>query len=67
MKGIECVVAMLGGAAMGAAVALLLAPCDGKQMREQLCEMMRQKCHACNCDTDDADLPAQTHQHPESA
>lgn len=34
---------MLGGAAIGAAVALLLAPCSGKEMRKNVCQVMKKK------------------------
>lgn len=43
MKGLDCVLAMLGGAVVGAAVTLLLAPCSGKEMRKNLCQVMKKK------------------------
>ena len=59
MKGIECVVTLLGGAVLGAAAALLFAPCSGKEMRERMCGMMRCgcKCHDCNCHHDEEGRP----------
>lgn len=64
MKGIECVVTLLGGAVVGAAMALLFTPCTGKEMRERVCGMMRCKCgcncHDCDCHNEDAEIPVPT-------
>lgn len=43
MKGLDCLLVMLGGAVVGATAALLLAPCSGKEMRAQVCQMMKKK------------------------
>lgn len=43
MKGLDCMLVMLGGAVVGATAALLLAPCTGKEMRKHVCHMMKKK------------------------
>ena len=53
-----CIVSLLGGALMGAAIAMLVTPKTGRQMRDSIrgfiedeLERMRCKCHdgACDC------------------
>ena len=48
MKGLDCLLAMAGGAVIGAVVALMLAPCDGKEMREKVCGLMKKKGLPCS-------------------
>lgn len=47
MKGLDCMLVMLGGAVVGATAALLLAPCSGKEMRKRVCHMMKKKGMPC--------------------
>ncbi|MCM1032380.1 MAG: YtxH domain-containing protein [Odoribacter sp.] len=44
MKGLNIALAALGGAIVGAAAALLLAPQEGKRTRSQIREFIREKC-----------------------
>lgn len=44
MKGLQIAIAALGGAVVGAAAALLLAPQEGKRTRSQIREYIREKC-----------------------
>lgn len=44
MKGLQIAVAALGGAIVGAAAALLLAPQEGKETRAQIRDFIREKC-----------------------
>jgi gas vesicle protein len=53
-----CIVSLLGGALMGAAIAMLVTPKSGRQMREQIrdfideeLEKIRCKCSDGCCDT----------------
>ena len=53
-----CIVSLLGGALMGAAIAMLVTPKSGRQMREQIrdfideeIEKIRCKCSDGGCDT----------------
>lgn len=55
MKGIECMIAVLGGVAVGATVAMLLTPCSGEEMRQTLCDMWRQCKTPCSCDRQPVD------------
>ncbi|MBO7318119.1 MAG: YtxH domain-containing protein [Bacteroidales bacterium] len=56
MKAIEWMAAMLWGASIGAAAALLWTPYDGKHMRRKVCNMLRKSgVSCCNCATDDAE------------
>lgn len=41
MKAMECMAAMLLGATVGAVVALMFAPCDGKHMRKSVCKALK--------------------------
>lgn len=50
MKGLDCVLTMLGGVALGAAVTLMLAPCSGKEMRKHVCKMMKKEGIPCHCE-----------------
>lgn len=47
MKAIEWMAAMLWGASIGAAAALLWTPYDGKQMRHKVCKMLRKSGVSC--------------------
>ena len=49
MKAIEWMAAMLWGASIGAAAALLWTPYDGKHMRRKVCELLRKSGVSC-CD-----------------
>ncbi len=44
MKALEITLAAIGGAVVGAAAALLLAPQEGKRTRKQIREFVREKC-----------------------
>lgn len=44
MKALEITLAAVGGAIVGAAAAILLAPQEGKRTRKQLREFVRAKC-----------------------
>ena len=46
--------ALLGGAAIGAAVALLLAPSDGKTLRGELRSLAEKKLKDCGVNSDSA-------------
>lgn len=55
MKAIEWMAAMLWGASIGAAAALLWTPYDGKHMRQLACRMWKKSgmpccCEECECD-----------------
>ncbi len=55
MKAIEWMAAMLWGASIGAAAALLWTPYDGKHMRRLVCRMWKKSgmpccCEECECD-----------------
>ncbi len=50
MKGLDCVLIMLGGIAVGAAATLLLAPCSGKEMRKHVCKLMKKEGIPCHCE-----------------
>lgn len=52
MKGIDCIITLVGGVVIGAAVAMLLTPCCGKEMREKLCELLQQCKKPCHCGND---------------
>ncbi len=63
MKAMECLGAMLCGVSLGAVVALMFAPYDGKHMRKSVCHMLRKSglpyadewmCH-CNDEAKDAE------------
>ena len=59
MKALEWMAAMLGGASIGAAAALLWTPYDGKQMRRKVCKMLSKSgvscCHdGCDCGCSDS-------------
>lgn len=43
MSRVNSVLALLGGAAMGAIIALLLAPAKGEDTREKISEVLREK------------------------
>jgi gas vesicle protein len=43
MSRVNSVLALLGGAAMGAIIALLLAPAKGEETREKIAEVLREK------------------------
>lgn len=43
MSRVNSVLALLGGAAMGAIIALLLAPAKGEETREKISEVLREK------------------------
>ena len=43
MSRVNSVLALLGGAAMGAIIALLLAPVKGEETREKIAEVLREK------------------------
>lgn len=43
MKGMDCVLAFLGGAAVGAVVALLLAPEKGEDTRARIAAYLKEK------------------------
>lgn len=43
MSRVNSVLALLGGAAMGAIIALLLAPAKGEETREKITEVLREK------------------------
>ena len=43
MSRVTSVLALLGGAAMGAIIALLLAPAKGEETREKIAEVLREK------------------------
>ena len=43
MIRVNSVLALLGGAAMGAIIALLLAPAKGEETREKISEVLREK------------------------
>ncbi len=43
MSRVNSVLALLGGAAMGAIIALLLAPAKGEDTREKITEVLREK------------------------
>lgn len=43
MKGLNVLVAFLGGAAVGAAVGILFAPEKGEDTRHKIAEILRQK------------------------
>lgn len=44
MKALQLVAAALGGALVGAAAALLLAPQSGKQTREEITDFVKSHC-----------------------
>lgn len=52
MKGLDCMMIMLGGIAIGAAATLLLAPCSGKEMRKHVCQLMKKEGIPCHCEED---------------
>ena len=41
MKAMECIATLLGGAMLGAAIAMLLTPYDGKQLRKRVCDVAK--------------------------
>ena len=43
MSRVNSVLALLGGAAMGSIIALLLAPAKGEETREKISEVLREK------------------------
>ncbi len=43
MAKVNSILALLGGAAMGAIIALLLAPAKGEETREKISEVLREK------------------------
>lgn len=43
MKGLNVLVAFLGGAALGAAVGILFAPDKGEETRQKIAEILRKK------------------------
>ena len=58
MKAIEWMTAMLWGASIGAVVAMLCTPYDGKQMRQMACNMWKRSgiascCDGCDCTAHD--------------
>lgn len=49
MKALQLTVAALGGALVGAAAALLLAPQEGKTTRKLIRKFVQDKCPGCKC------------------
>ncbi|MBP3350014.1 MAG: YtxH domain-containing protein [Bacteroidaceae bacterium] len=65
MKAIEWMAAMLWGASIGAAAALLWTPYDGKHMRRMVCKMWKKSgapccCEECDCTAHDAECDKNT-------
>lgn len=53
MKAIEWMAAMLWGASIGAAAALLCTPYDGKHMRRLVCRLLKKSGAPCCCAASD--------------